>query len=99
MMAEKARIFGDEETRREILASTNPAIIKKLGRKVKNFDASIWDKRCIEVVYNGNHNKFAQNKRLKEFLLSTGKSTLVEASLYDTIWGVGKSEDEKNTLE
>lgn len=42
MMAEKARIMGDEETRKKILASTDPKEIKALGREVRNFDESIW---------------------------------------------------------
>ena len=96
MMAEKARIFGDEATRAKILATSDPSAIKKLGRLVSNFDAEVWDEKCIEVVYNGNLNKFGQNKKLKEYLLSTGKSTFVEASPYDKIWGVGKSVDEED---
>ena len=96
MMAEKARLFGDEETRNEILEASDPSIIKKLGRKVANFNPEVWDEKSIEVVYNGNLHKFGQNERLKEFLLSTGESTLVEASPYDKIWGVGKSEKERD---
>ncbi|MBD3212176.1 MAG: DUF1768 domain-containing protein [Candidatus Lokiarchaeota archaeon] len=38
MMAEKARIFGDEETRKEIMETKNdPHKCKHLGRKVKGF--------------------------------------------------------------
>lgn len=57
-MAEKARIFEDEEIRKQ----------------------------------NGNYAKFLQNKELLDFLLSTGNKILVEASPYDTIWGVGMEE-------
>mgnify|MGYP000459419431 FL=1 len=38
MMAEKARLFGDPETRARILAARTPAEAKKLGRGVKGFD-------------------------------------------------------------
>ena len=37
----------------------------------------------------GNKAKFGQNPELKEFLLSTDDAILVEASPYDTIWGIG----------
>lgn len=94
MMAEKARIFGDEAVRTKILAASDPSVIKKLGRKVSNFDAKVWDEQSIEVVYNGNLHKFSQNKKLKEYLLSTGKSTFVEASPFDKICGIGMSEEE-----
>ncbi len=96
MMAEKARVFGDEATRNEILEASDPSVIKKLGRKVSNFDADVWDEKCIEVVYIGNLHKFGQNKLLENFLLSTGESTLVEASPYDKIWGIGMSEHDKD---
>ena len=96
MMAEKARIFGDEVIRAKIIATSDPSAIKKLGRLVSNFDAEVWDEKCIEVVYNGNLNKFGQNKKLKDYLLSTGKSPFVEASPYYKIWGVGKSAEEED---
>src|SRR6266540_1351617 len=34
MMAEKARLFGDEETRAQILQAARPEAVKKLGRIV-----------------------------------------------------------------
>lgn len=40
-------------------------------------------------VYQGNMAKFTQDLWLKKNLLATGKSTLVEASPYDRIWGIG----------
>jgi ribA/ribD-fused uncharacterized protein len=39
--------------------------------------------------------KFTQDKRLKEILLETGNKTLVEASPYDKIWGIGLAADDK----
>jgi ribA/ribD-fused uncharacterized protein len=36
--------------------------------------------------------KFSQNEKFKEFLLSTNDKILVEASPYDTIWGIGMLE-------
>ena len=40
------------------------------------------------IVLLGNWHKFSQNRELREFLLSTGDSALVEASPYDNIWGI-----------
>ena len=39
-------------------------------------------------MLNGNWCTFNQNRDLREFLLSTGDSVLVEASPYDAIWGI-----------
>lgn len=47
MMAEKARIFGDEVIRAKILATSDPSAIKKLGRLVSNFDAEVWDEGSL----------------------------------------------------
>lgn len=93
MMAQKAELFGDEEIRKQILESQTPDHIKALGRKVRGFDQELWDKAKYAIVLNGNWCKFSQNRRLQSFLLSTGDSVLVEASPYDTIWGIGLSAD------
>ena len=93
MMAEKARIFGDDDAWQQIMASYDPMTIKKLGRKVRNFNAYVWKKNCQEVVKRGNLAKFSQNLKLMEYLLGTGDKILVEASPKDTIWGIGLPED------
>lgn len=95
MMAEKARMFNDDETLALILAETDPRNIKALGRKVKNFDADLWSSKCRAIVYRGNLTKFMQNEDLKSYLLSTNEATLVEASPYDKIWGIGMLEHDK----
>ena len=89
MMASKARLFGDEDTLNEIMNATTPFEYKKLGRKVKGFEPSLWDEKKLDIVVEGNKAKFGQNPELKEFLLSTDDAILVEASPYDTIWGIG----------
>lgn len=89
MMAEKARIFGDEETRNKIMDSNNPFDHKKLGRTVKGFVGEIWDAQKFDIIVKGNKAKFSQNQPLAEYLLSTGNAILAEASPYDRIWGIG----------
>ena len=89
MMASKALLFGDEETYREIMEAEGPDRYKKLGRKVRGFESAVWDDKKYGIVVEGNKAKFSQNPELKEFLLSTGDALLVEASPYDTIWGIG----------
>jgi ribA/ribD-fused uncharacterized protein len=96
MMAEKARIFGDEDVLMQILACKTPAEVKKLSRQVKNFDASVWDKQKYESVKQGNLHKFSQRLDLKQFLLNTNRQILVEASPVDSIWGIGMAKDELN---
>lgn len=93
MMAEKARLFGDEEIYKKILSAPGPDVAKKLGRLVRNFDGKIWSEKCVEIVIRGNEAKFGQNQPLQAFLTGTGDSVLVEASPYDQIWGIGMDEN------
>ena len=88
-MAAKAELFGDGEIRDQILKCSDPRQIKALGRKVRGFDQRVWDRFKYAIVLGGNWCKFSQNRDLREFLLSTGDSVLVEASPYDSIWGIG----------
>ena len=92
MMAEKARIFGDEEIRQQILAEYNQMAMKKLGRKVRGYDDAVWKEKRFDVVVRGNIEKFSQNEKLKEFLLDTGNKVIVEASPKDEVWGIGLEE-------
>lgn len=94
MMAEKARTFGDDVALGQILAATSPEEVKKIGRRVKNFTVEVWAERSIEVVLQGNIAKFSQNKRLNQWLRSTGSCVLVEASPEDAIWGIGLHRDD-----
>ena len=99
MMAEKARIFGDEETRQRIMKEDSPDEIKQLGREVKGFDSDVWDQHKFDVVVKGNLAKFGQNETLLKFLLGTGSAILVEASPYDRVWGIGMKEDNKDATD
>src|SRR5262245_44382569 len=42
MMAQKAKLFSDEDAYARILATTSPSEGKKLGRSVKGFDEALW---------------------------------------------------------
>jgi ribA/ribD-fused uncharacterized protein len=94
MMAEKARLFGDDAARERILQARNPGAAKRLGREVRGFDNERWEAARFELVVQGNHAKFGQHPALREFLLNTGDRVLVEASPVDNIWGIGLAADD-----
>lgn len=94
MMAEKARLFGDQESLAKILQAHTPQDAKGLGRKVKNFDAAVWDAKAFDVVVRGNISKFSQNPRLGHWLRSSAPQVLVEASPEDALWGIGLHRDD-----
>ncbi|KZV88237.1 DUF1768-domain-containing protein [Exidia glandulosa HHB12029] len=89
MMTEKARLFGDEDIRAQILAVSDPNKVKALGRKIANFDEKVWEENRLRIVEEGNELKFRQDDNLREKLLATGDKILVEASPQDRIWGIG----------
>lgn len=89
MMASKARLFGDKDMLDEIMNAATPSEYKSLGRKIKGFEPTLWNEKKLDVVVEGNKAKFSQNPNLKEFILSTNDAILVEASPFDTIWGIG----------
>ena len=99
MMAEKARLFGDEEAECDIMTTKSPSTQKAIGRKVKNFDPVKWNEICRLVVYRGNLAKFTQNEELYNYILSTGDKEIVEASPVDKIWGIGLHEDDPRCLD
>lgn len=94
MMHGKAMLFGDHGVAAEILAAEHPRDHKALGRKVSGFDAGVWDRECQRIVYAGNRAKFTQDQALLDTLLATKGTTLVEASPFDKIWGIGLSAED-----
>lgn len=99
MMAEKARLFGDDYALKQIMSTNDPSIQKSWGRKVNNFNQEEWEKVAQEVVYKANYAKFTQYGDLKQKLLDTGNKTIVEASPYDRIWGIGLACDDSRALD
>jgi ribA/ribD-fused uncharacterized protein len=100
MMAAKAMCFHDEQAEAKIMATADPREQKAIGRTVKDFDPDVWNAVARDMVYYGNYAKFSQDPILMNHLLLTKDKVLVEASPYDKIWGVGRSEQElKNGAE
>jgi len=89
MMAEKARLFGDQGARAGILATDDPREQKRLGREVASYDEAVWVDRRYAIVFRGLLEKYRQNPELRALLLATGTLQLVEAAPNDTVWGIG----------
>jgi ribA/ribD-fused uncharacterized protein len=89
MMAGKARLFGDAAAEERVLASDDPAEAKSAGREVRGFDEDTWAAHRFALVVTGNTAKFREHPVLGGVLVRTGSRVLVEASPYDTVWGIG----------
>ncbi|MET8897238.1 NADAR family protein [Streptomyces albogriseolus] len=95
MMAAKARLFGDAEGERRVLAAGHPSEAKKAGRLVRGFDEEVWRRERFGIVVEGSEHKFAAHGGLRSFLLGTGDRVLVEASPVDRVWGIGLAADDE----
>ena len=50
-------LFNDDQVAIKILESTDPKIQKELGRRVRNFDPSVWSDHCDDIVKLANYIK------------------------------------------
>jgi ribA/ribD-fused uncharacterized protein len=97
-MWEKSRTFKDSAIELLILNANTPQEAKKLGRKVGNFAVDTWDRIKEQIMYDVVYTKFSSSPTLSAQLISTGNKTLVEASPFDKIWGVGLGENDIKIL-
>lgn len=84
MMAEKARLFGDEQAWEKILDTANPKRQRVLGRGVRDFDQGTWVAQRKAIVERGTYAKFTQNRDMRKHLLGTGEKVG---------WGCGQHQD------
>lgn len=98
MMYCKAMLFIDLEIADEVMKTEDPRSIKELGRRVRRFNEDTWTVYRWRFVYQGNKYKFTQDERLKKALCETQGTTLVEASPYDKIWGIGLRSSDPRAL-
>ena len=84
----KARLFNDHETVQKLFECNIPSIQKKIAKSITHYDHKTWIQESESLVYDGILAKFSQSDYLRQFLLSTGSTLLVEASS-DPVWGIG----------
>jgi ribA/ribD-fused uncharacterized protein len=99
MMAHKAKLFYDDKIYKKIMNQTDMKTIKELGKKVHYFEQERWDEHKKDIVYEANYLKFSQDTKLKEYLLGTNKSLIVEINPNDIVWACGCFEKDILTPE
>jgi ribA/ribD-fused uncharacterized protein len=87
----KALYFSDAESCKAILATSDPAEQKKLGKNVREFRDEEWDGVKSRVARVGNWFKFTHphNGHMRDILLGTEDRELAEAGRRDRVWGIG----------
>ena len=93
-MWSKAIFFRDLQSAISIALQPDPREVKALGRQIEGYNDKAWN--CVRLGYMTyvNYLKFSQNADLGKQLIETANRTLVEASPYDKIWGIGLSVEE-----
>src|SRR5262245_8222843 len=99
MMAEKARLFGDQEAEAAVLEATDPGEAKAIGRRVRGFNEQAWADARLSAVIAGNQAKFQQHPALGSFLSAISEDVIVEASPTDTVWGIGLRETDADARD
>lgn len=104
MMAMKAKLFGDHATLEKIMNARGPWNTqgefnayprdqKEFGRRVENFEFAKWDAVNMDIVFRANAARYQNDEQFWEMLRHTGDRLIVEASPYDTVWGIGLDVD------
>ena len=88
-MYQKALHCNDRANALKILNTTDPGECKAIGKTVKIPDLKVWEEEREGVMYTGCIAKFEQNSDLKDFLLSTKDTKLIECNMYDSHWSIG----------
>lgn len=92
----KALTMKDKETARNTymikpeVAKKDPAIFRRLGRSVKHFNSTKWNKMADKWMTLGMKAKFEQDDFSKRTLKAVQNYNLVEANPYDQTWGIGR---------
>ena len=89
----KAKMFGDAEIEKKILATASPKSVKSYGKKVKEFKKEEWEAKKDNVMKIALKAKFTQHPELRKKLQETGTRPLAEANPRDKYWGIGTSSD------
>jgi len=101
------KVFKMSKQRKLVSYHVNLVINKKTNKtkvnaaieQYKNIrPRSDWQEVKIDVMREALYAKFTQNPKLKQLLLSTLDSEIIEASPYDYFWGEGKEKTGRNML-
>ncbi len=94
----QAMKFDDRVIQERIRLADSPYKAFKLGRSRAYPIKKDWDQIKDGVMREALSAKFGQNEDIKDQLLLTGDSHLVENSPRDSYWGIGKAGTGKNML-
>ena len=89
-MYKKAMMFEDTAAAAKILATDDPILQKRYGRKIDGCNDEAWKERGPDILLHGLLAKFEQNTDCLVFLQQLATSRLSKL-LKDKFWGCGMS--------
>jgi len=92
----KAKLFDDNVRASQIMNATNPDEQRRISLKVTYFNQDKWNTQSNLLMHEGNFHKFMQNNKLKQELLATTGTTLVQACPFKGDWSTGYFVDDPN---
>lgn len=99
MMAAKAITFDDAEAFRQIMATNDCQKQKAIGRSIENYSDEVWFPIARNLVYIAVYAKFTSSNSLAQVLVSTLNKWIVEASKFDTVWGIGIAPNDSDNAD
>lgn len=94
----QAMKFSSAKDQKEVRTAKTPMLAAQKGRDRKRKLKRHWESMKDNVMREAVLQKFTQHKELKELLLSTGDSKLIEHTNRDSYWGDGGDGKGKNKL-
>ncbi len=94
----QAHKFTDAAQQEAVRLAKSPMEAVRIGRDREWILRADWEEVKDEIMREGVWAKFAQHSKLRELLLSTGDTTIVEHTKNDSYWGDGSDGTGKNML-
>jgi ribA/ribD-fused uncharacterized protein len=94
----QAAKFLDPLVAERVIMAPTPSEAASIGRDKSLTLRSDWEQVKNQIMMEAVWGKFTQNEDIKDLLLSTGTSMLIEDAPNDYYWGVGKDGSGRNML-
>jgi len=86
----QAMKFEDGEIRESIRSADHPAKASKLAKANKKLVRKDWPQVRQVMITRAIYTKCRSHQEIADLLLATGDKHIVEATMYDYYWGVGR---------
>ena len=90
--------YSDNEIKQKIINAPTPKEASTIGRDRKNIRKKDFKLIKNDVMYKGIYEKFIQNKSIMYKLIETRNKTIVEKTVDEYYWGIGKDESGDNNI-